>query len=240
MWRLAVVIPTYNESENLVSLIESLEHVLKNVEMESSVVIVDDASPDGTGEIAEGLAEEYRNIVVLHRSSKMGLGSAYKDGFTYALQKLNVDIILQMDADSSHDPKYIHDMVKALSEGRDVVIGSRRVSGNAIIGWNYYRKLISSIGNSVARTMCGLSTKDVTSGYRAFRSHCLRKMNINTIKSQGYAFQVEMLCRLERLKYNICEIPITFVDRKEGKSKLNSKEMLGFLATCVRIMLERQ
>ena len=238
MWRLAVVIPTYNENENLPVLIESLEHTLESTGMESSVIIVDDGSSDGTGEIAEELAEKYGNMV-LHRDGKMGLGSAYKDGFTYALDRFNADVIVQMDADSSHDPKYIHDMVKALREGKDVAVGSRRIEHGAIVGWGYGRKSISSTANVIAKIMCGLGVKDVTSGYRAFRSHCLRQINVNEIRSDGYAFQVEMLYRLQQSKFQICEVPITFVDRREGKSKLNSTEMLKFLGTCARIMFAK-
>lgn len=239
LWRLAVVIPTYNESGNLPVLIESLERTLESIGMESSVIIVDDGSPDGTGEIAEELAEKYGGIVVLHRNGKMGLGSAYKDGFAYALDRFNADVIVQMDADNSHDPKYIRDMVKALREGKDVAVGSRRIEHGATVGWGYGRKSISSTANVVARIMCGLGVKDVTSGYRVFRSHCLRQINMNEIRSDGYAFQVEMLYRLQQSKFQICEVPITFVDRREGKSKLNSTEMLKFLSTCARIMFNK-
>lgn len=239
MHKIAIVIPTYNESKNLPMLIESLEQALLNIDMQSLVIIVDDDSPDGTGEIAEDLAAKHGNIVVLHRNGKMGLGSAYKDGFVYALEKFNTDIIVQMDADNSHDPKYIHDMVKKLLEGNDVIVGSRRVSNGAIVGWGYYRKSVSSTANKVARIMCGINVKDVTSGYRAFVSRCLRQINMDEIKSDGYAFQVEMLYRFKKSGFDICEIPITFVDRKEGKSKLNSSEIFGFIGTCTRIMFNR-
>jgi dolichol-phosphate mannosyltransferase len=233
------VIPTYNEKKNLPTLIELLEQTLKNIGMQSLVIIVDDSSPDGTGEIAEELGVRYGNIVVLHRNRKMGLGSAYKDGLVYALDRFNADIIVQMDADNSHDPKYIHDMVKMLQEGNDVVVGSRRVDNSSVVGWGYYRKSISYTANAVARVTCGFGIKDVTSGYRAFTSRCLRRINMDEIQSDGYAFQVEMLYRLARSGFGICEIPITFVDRKEGRSKLNSNEMLQFLSVCTRIMFSR-
>ncbi|MEE8132662.1 MAG: polyprenol monophosphomannose synthase [Nitrososphaerales archaeon] len=233
------MIPTYNEIKNLPILMESLELTLKDINMKSLVIIVDDVSPDGTGEIAEELAVKHGNIVVLHRSGKMGLGSAYKDGFVYALDRFHADIIVQMDADNSHNPKYIHDMVKILREGKDVVVGSRRIEHGITVGWGYYRKSISSTANTVARMMCGLGIKDVTSGFRAFTSRCLRRINMDEIKSDGYAFQVEMLYRLEDSGFKICEIPITFVNRREGKSKLKSNEMFEFLGACTRIMFNR-
>ena len=239
MHRIAVVVPTYNERESLPMLIELLERTLKDIDKESLVIIVDDGSPDGTGEIAEELAVKHGNIVVLHRNGKMGLGSAYKDGFEYALYRFNADIIVQMDADNSHHPKYIQDMVKKIQEGNDVVVGSRRVDNGSVVGWGYYRKSVSSTANRVARMMCGLGIKDVTSGYRAFTSRCLQQINMKEIRSDGYAFQLEMLYRFKQLGFDICEVPITFVDRREGRSKLNSNEMIEFLSTCTRIMFRR-
>jgi dolichol-phosphate mannosyltransferase len=207
--------------------------------MKSSVVIVDDDSPDGTGTVAEELGKQYGNISVLHRGRKTGLGSAYKDGFRYALDKFDSPVIVQMDADNSHDPKYIPSMVGMIAKDNDVVIGSRRVDEGAIVGWGYYRRSVSSTANTVARLMCGLDVKDVTSGYRAYRGNCLLRVDMDSIRSDGYAFQVEMLCKLKQLGCRICELPITFVDRKEGRSKLNSNEMFGFLSVCTRLMFNR-
>ena len=234
-----MVIPTYNEHENLPVLLESLEDILDSMNMKSLVVIVDDDSPDGTGLVAEQLGKRYGNISVLHRKGKAGLGSAYKDGFKYALDRFDPTVIVQMDADNSHDPKYIPSMVRMIAKGNDVVVGSRRVDDGTVVGWGYYRKSVSSTANAVARLMCGLDVRDVTSGYRAYSGNCLRRVDIDAIRSGGYAFQIEMLCKLKQLGCRICELPITFVDRREGRSKLNSNEMFEFLGVCTRLMFNR-
>jgi len=234
-----VVIPTYNERKNLPVLIKSLEEIFDSMSMKSFVVVVDDDSPDGTGMIAEQLGKQYGNIFVLHREGKAGLGSAYKDGFKYALERFDPTVIVQMDADNSHDPKYIPSMVKMIAKGNDVVIGSRRVDDGTVVGWGYYRRSISSTANAVARLMCDLDVKDVTSGYRAYNASCLRRVDIGAIRSDGYAFQIEVLCMLKQLGCKICELPITFVDRREGRSKLNSNEIFEFLGVCTRLMFNR-
>jgi len=234
-----VVIPTYNERKNLPVLIESLEYTLKKIDANPLIVIIDDGSPDGTGEVADQLSKEYGNIETLHREAKMGLGSAYKDGFRYALDKFNADMIIQMDADNSHDPNYIPDMVSLIADGNDVVVGSRRIEDAAIVGWGYYRKSVSSTANAVARLMCGLGVRDVTSGYRAYKGDCLRRVNLDEIRADGYAFQIEMLYNLKKLGCKICELPIRFVDRREGKSKLSSNEIFEFLGVCARLMFSR-
>ncbi len=239
MQRLAVIIPTYNERENLPVLVESLENILDGMNMKSLVVIVDDDSPDGTGMVAEQLGNRYGNISVLHRERKTGLGSAYKDGFKHAFSQFDPTVIIQMDADNSHDPKYIPSMERMIANGNDVVVGSRRVDDGAVVGWGYYRKSLSSTANAVARLMCGLNVRDATSGYRAYNANCLRRVDIDSIRSDGYAFQIEILCKLKQLGCRICELPIKFVDRMEGRSKLNLNEMLEFLGVCTRLMFNR-
>lgn len=239
MQHIAIVIPTYNEHENLPVLVASLEDVFGSIDMKSSVVIVDDNSPDGTGMVAEQLGEKYGNISVLHREVKAGLGSAYKDGFKYAFGKFAPSVIVQMDADNSHDPKYIPEMVRVIAMGNDVVVGSRRIEGGTVIGWGYYRRFVSSAANAFARLMCGLDVRDTTSGYRAYNSDCLQRLDLNTIRSDGYAFQIEMLCRLKQLGCRMCEVPITFVNRKEGKSKLNVNEIFEFLGLCTGFLFAR-
>jgi len=218
---------------------ESLENVLNSMGTKSLVLIVDDNSPDGTGIVAEQLGKRYDNISVLHREGKTGLGSAYKDGFKYALDRFDPTIIIQMDADNSHDPKYIPSMERMIAKGNDVVVGSRRVDDGAVVGWGYYRKSLSSTANAVARLMCGLNVRDATSGYRAYSSNCLRRLDMDAIRSDGYAFQIEILCKLKQLGCRICELPIIFVDRREGRSKLNSNEMFEFLGVCTRLMFNR-
>lgn len=234
-----MVIPTYNEHENLPALIESLEDILDSMSTQSLVVIVDDDSPDGTGMIAEQLGNQYGNISVFHREGKAGLGSAYKDGFKYVLGRFDPTVIVQMDADNSHDPRYIPSMVRKIVKGNDVVVGSRRVGDGTIVGWGYYRRYVRSTANAVARFMCGLDVGDATNGYRDFSANCLRRIDMDAIRPDGYAFQIEMLYKLKQLGCRIYEIPITFVDRREGRSKLNSNEMLKFLGVCTRLMLNR-
>jgi glycosyltransferase involved in cell wall biosynthesis len=236
---LSVVLPTYNERENLPILIDSLEEVLGKMKFDSHIVVVDDNSPDGTGAVADEMCKKYDNIHALHRKGKMGLGSAYKAGFKYVLDTFDPDIIIQMDADNSHSPRYISEMVRMVSQGKDVVIGSRRVDDGTVTGWGYYRKSVSSTANAVARVLCGLDVKDATSGYRAYSAKSLQLIDFEQIQSDGYAFQVEMLCKMQKLGCSIAELPIEFVDRREGKSKLDSNEMLEFLGVCTRLMLER-
>jgi dolichol-phosphate mannosyltransferase len=237
--RIVVVIPTYNERRNLPRLVESLEKTLSPMGGGHRVLIVDDDSPDGTGGLAEELGRSYDNISVLHRKDKAGIGSAYKAGFRHVLERFDPDIVVQMDADNSHDPKYIPEMVRMIGDGNHLVIGSRRVGTGSIVGWGYYRRSVSSTANLIVRATCGLDVKDTTSGYRAYSAECLRHVDLDSIRSDGYAFQIEMLAAIKRMEYRICEIPITFVDRREGRSKLSSGEMLEFIGACARVMFGR-
>lgn len=190
MLKLAVVIPTYNERENLPVLMESLQGVVAGMDVKPYVLIVDDGSPDGTGAVADDLAVRYGNIFVLHRSGKGGLGSAYKEGFRHVLDKFDPDVVVQMDADHSHDPKYIPSMVEMVARGNDLVVGSRRVADGGVAGWSCYRKSVSSTANMLARTMCGLDVKDATSGFRAFSRRCLKGLDMDSVGAEGYAFQI--------------------------------------------------
>lgn len=236
---IVVVIPTYNERRNLPRLIEALENVLASAGSGQRILIVDDDSPDGTGNLAEELGRQHGNISVLHRKTKKGIGSAYKDGFRYVLERFDPDVVVQMDADNSHDPKYIPEMVKMIEEGNHLVIGSRRVGSGSVVGWGYYRKSVSSVANMIVRMTCGLDVRDTTSGYRAYSAGCLRQIDLGSIRSDGYAFQIEMLAAVKRTGHRICEIPITFVDRREGRSKLSPGEMFEFLGACARMMFGR-
>ncbi len=236
MLRIVAVIPTYNERENIRILIPRILQVFRQEAIDGRIIIVDDASPDGTGKVAEELAEDSDRIFVLQRSGKMGLGSAYKDGFRYALS-IESEGIIEMDADLSHDPVYIREFVGKLSEGYDLAMGSRYVPGGKIPKWSLYRRLVSNITNKIARFLLGLAQKDVTTGYRGYSSNALRKVDLTSIKSDGYAFQVEMTLKCQRAGLKICEIPIAFVDRKQGETKLTMKEMWRFLISIIRMML---
>jgi len=239
--RVCIVIPTYNEKENIGPLVSAIQSVLKGIRMDRSttLLIVDDNSPDGTGELAEEMAKTYGNVGVLHRSGKLGLGSAYKEGFSHAIRQLSCDVVFQMDADFSHDPKFIPSILEGIREGYDVVVGSRRIEGGGVVGWSIYRKMVSWVGNKMAQLLVGIKVHDSTSGYRAFNRHTLQRVDYSTMKSGGYAFQVEMLFRCQKEGARVGEKPIVFVDRGAGKSKLGVKEWIEFTRICVKLLMSR-
>lgn len=233
MPRISIIIPTYNEKENLQILIPKITNVFKQNNYDGRVIIVDDASPDGTGDAARRLGKE-NNVVVISRPCKSGLGSAYILGFKQAL--LDSDIIFEMDADNSHDPKDIPSLVEGLKTS-DVAIGSRYVPGGAITGWGVYRKMVSKSGNLTAKIFLGMKTNDITTGYRAYKKEALESIDFSEIKSNGYAFQVEILYMASRKGFDILEVPITFRNREIGESKLSRKEIFWFFMTCLRLRM---
>jgi len=231
--RVAAIIPTYNERENIQILIPRVLETFGNT-IDGEVVIVDDASPDGTGKVAEELAGKTGKVSVMNRPGKMGLGSAYKDGFRYALSK-GFEGVIEMDADLSHDQTRLPEFVRKLEEGYDLIIGSRYIPGGSIPKWSWTRRLVSNASNRVTKFLLGLEPKDVTSGFRAYSTEAIEKINLSTVKSDGYAFQVEMVMRCQRAGLRICEIPIAFVDREQGESKLSRGEMWRFLKSILRL-----
>ena len=235
---MAIVIPTYNEKETLPNLIDRLFTEVKKIAEKFMIIIMDDASPDGTAKIAENLNEKYQNIIVVERPSKLGLGSAYKQGFQIAINKFNPDYVVQMDADHSHDPKEIPLMLKKI-KNFDYVIASRHVPGSSVIGWNAKRKILHSIAGSFARKCAKLDIADPTSGFRMFKKNVLKNINFSEIKSEGFAFQVELLCYLRRMGMKGIEIPTRFVNRQRGKSKMGFNESLQFTKMCYRLLLNR-
>ncbi|MGI9824621.1 polyprenol monophosphomannose synthase [Agromyces sp. Marseille-Q5079] len=222
MSRALVVIPTYNERE---SIAETVARVRAAVP-EAAVVVVDDSSPDGTGYIAEGLAADDGAVHVLHRTAKEGLGAAYLDAFGWALDR-GFDPIVQMDADGSHLPEQLPSLLAALEApdpaGRrvDVVIGSRWIPGGAIENWPRHRELLSRWGSAYARRMLRLSTRDATAGYRVFRASALRAIRLDDVHTRGYGFQVDMLWHASQAGLVVVEVPITFVERALGRSKMS-------------------
>ena len=215
--QLTVVVPTYNERENLPKLVQ----ILFGLPLDIDLLVVDDASPDGTGDIAEGLKREYPGKVqVMHRPGKLGLGTAYIQGFQMALAE-GAEVLVQMDADFSHPPEKLIEMAAALGSC-DVVIGSRYVKGGKLDErWPVWRRGLSAFGNLYARTILGLSVRDTTGGYRMWRANTLLGMPLDRIQSNGYAFQVEMTYVASRLGYRFAEIPIYFADRRWGDSKMS-------------------
>jgi len=239
MDQICIVLPTYNERENILKLIPQIEEVCQKNNLSNFIVIVDDNSPDGTGQLADQLAEQYGNIKVLHRPRKSGIGSAYKEGFRIALDELAADVIFEMDADLSHNPEFIPGFIRRLAEGFDAVVGSRYIPGGGIKGWSFYRRLVSSGANFLARLLVGIKIRDVTSGYRAFKADLLRAINYQSVKSEGYAFQIEMIYLCEKAGYRVGEEPIIFIDRKIGRSKLSRREVIRFAGATLRLFLTR-
>jgi dolichol-phosphate mannosyltransferase len=214
--RCLVVLPTYNERENLEAISREILAYL-----ETDLLIVDDGSPDRTGVIADQLAGQDSRISVLHREDRQGLGTAYIAGFAHA-ERAGYQRVFQMDADFSHPPWDLPRLAAA-SLGSDVVIGSRYVSGGCTAGWSLRRRVLSRGGNLYARSLLGLSIRDVTSGFRCYDVQCLARLDLSRVRAQGYSFQIEITYRMAKAGLGIVEVPIHFVDRREGTSKMNAK-----------------
>jgi dolichol-phosphate mannosyltransferase len=210
-----VLIPTYNEREN-VSLIVSR---LRAAVPEADVLVLDDNSPDGTGVVADQLATQDPAIRVLHRTSKEGLGKAYLAGFAWALSQ-DYDAMVEMDADGSHQPEQLRSLLLALADA-DVVLGSRWVPGGSVVNWPLHRKVLSVGGNLYVRTLLGMPIGDATGGFRAYRASALRGLDLEQVASQGYCFQVDLVWRAIRAGLKVVEVPITFVERTIGVSKMS-------------------
>ena len=230
-----VIVPTYNEREN----IERLVPMLLELPVNAGVTIVDDNSPDGTGELADRFAEEHPGQVqVVHREGKLGLGTAYIAGFKRAL-KTDATFIMSMDADFSHHPRYIPAMIEKAGEGYDLVIGSRYVPGGATPDFPPQRVLLSWGANTFARTLLGLKARDATAGFRCYRREVLASLPLDSIFSSGYSFLVEMLFLVQQAGYQVGEVPITFLDRTEGKSKISEQEIVKAVYTVIRLFWRR-
>lgn len=215
-----IVTPTYNERENLSTLVSSILSMGPSVRL----LIVDDHSPDGTGELADELAAESAQVHVLHRRAKLGLGTAYVEGFHWALAQ-DSDYVFSMDGDLSHDPKYLPDFLREL-ETHDVVVGSRYLHGISVVNWPLNRLILSHFANQYVRRATGLHVRDCTSGYVGYRRRVLEQIHFETVHSEGYAFLIEMKYRAMRLNCRMCEVPIIFVDRRMGQSKLSQHVFL--------------
>ena len=212
-----VIIPTYNEAENIVELINEIYLIAPDIH----ILVIDDNSPDGTAELVRELTVKHPNLKLVKRRRKLGLGSAYRLGFEYALQK-KYDYILEMDADFSHDPAVIENFFINVPK-YDLVIGSRYVSGGRLVNWPLFRLLLSYFANLYVRLVTGLPIHDATAGFKCFKRRVLQSINLNDIISDGYAFQIEMHFKAWQQGWKIKEIPITFVDRSNGISKLDKK-----------------
>jgi dolichol-phosphate mannosyltransferase len=210
-----VVIPTYNERDNIAVIVERLHAVLPK----THVLVVDDGSPDGTGDIADAMATADERVNVLHRTEKAGLGAAYIAGFAWALER-DYAVIIEMDADGSHAPEDLPRMLDALTDA-DLVLGSRWVPGGKVVNWPWHRELISRGGSLYSRLALGAKVRDMTGGYRAFRRAVLEKLKLHNVASQGYCFQIDLAWRTIEAGFTIVEVPITFAERERGESKMS-------------------
>ncbi len=225
-----MIVPTYNEQENLSRLVQRLRALPGNVQ----VLIVDDNSPDGTGAIAEGLAAADAGVHVLHRAGKLGLGTAYKTGFEYGLAH-GYQFICTMDADFSHSPESLPALLDKASQGYDLVIGSRYVTGGKIVGSTRSRQSISYFANWLAHILLGIAARDCTAGFRCYRRQVLETIDLDAIFSSGYSFLIEMAFYCQQAGFRIGEVPITFVNRTEGASKINKAEIYKAFYTLLRL-----
>jgi len=219
-----IVIPTYNEIDNIRPLIEA---IFQNTPLECEILVVDDGSPDGTGALVDTLSQENPRIHVLHREKKLGLGTAYVNGFKWGLAK-DFDVFIEMDADFSHHPKYLSTMLKTLSEN-DVAIGSRYVFGGGVVNWGVGRKILSRGGSLYSRLILGAPIRDFTGGFNGWKRKVLEAITLDTIRSDGYSFQIELKYRAFIKGFKMEEFPIIFEDRKVGNSKMNKKIVLEAL-----------
>lgn len=214
--RVLVVIPTYNEADNLEIIVDRVRRAVPSVD----VLVADDNSPDGTGKIAGRLAAADAQVHVLHRPGKQGLGAAYVAGFAWAAER-DYDAVVEMDADGSHAPEELPSLLDTLAEA-DLVIGSRWVRGGKVVNWPFHRLLLSRGGNLYTRLALGMPVRDATGGYRAYRLPVLDKIEVESVSSQGYCFQVDLAWRAYRNGFRVVEVPITFAERERGASKMSS------------------
>lgn len=242
-----LVLPTYNERENLTTLIAAIQALPARVD----IIVVDDNSPDGTGVLADALAahasasfirpaaddDAGRAVAVIHRPGKLGLGTAYAAGFHHALAA-GADLILTMDADFSHDPQYLPAILEA-ARRYDLVIGSRYVPGGGVRDWGWNRKALSWTANAVAHLLLGLQARDCTAGFRCYRRAVLETVNLQAIRANGYSYLIEMLYRCQRLGFTVGEVPIIFADRKLGHSKISRNEIVKAELTVLRLAAGR-
>lgn len=222
--RTLIVLPTFNEADNIVEVLQKLRAVVP----EASVLVVDDASPDGTADLVEEVAEQIGDVSVMRRPAKSGLGSAYRDGFRRGLS-VGYDVMVEMDSDLSHDPAALPSLLSAVADGAALALGSRYIPGGSIPDWSWYRRALSRWGNRYAAAVLGIDVKDATSGYRAYRAEALTNIDFHTVQADGYGFQVEMAYRVLASGGRIVEVPISFTDRVRGESKMSGRIVIEAL-----------
>jgi dolichol-phosphate mannosyltransferase len=232
MAEVLVIVPTYNERDNLPEIVAAVHEHLP----EADLLVVDDNSPDGTGALADELAARDGKVHVLHRAGKQGLGTAYVAGFKWALGR-GYQFLFEMDCDFSHDPKYLPVMLDRARAGADLVLGSRYVAGGGTVNWGPMRKFISRGGSMYARTILGVGVRDLTGGFKCFRRSTLEALDLDSVSAQGYGFQIEMTYRAVKQGFRVEEVPIIFVDRRVGQSKMSKKIFLEALTLVWKLRL---
>ncbi|WP_437658089.1 polyprenol monophosphomannose synthase [Sorangium sp. So ce1182] len=233
--RTLVITPTYNERDNLAGFVSSVLAAVPD----AHVLVVDDASPDGTGALGDELAARDGRVRVLHRPAKLGLGTAYLEGFQRALDG-GYDVALEMDADLSHDPGYLPAFLDAIARGADVVLGSRNMPGGGVEGWGLGRHVLSKGGSLYARTILGVGIRDLTTGYKAFTRRALLSLDLGSVRSNGYAFQIETTYRALRKGLRVVEVPIVFVDRRAGHSKMSRRIFAEAIVEVFRLRIDAE
>jgi dolichol-phosphate mannosyltransferase len=232
--RALIIVPTYNERDNVE---EAVRRFLEPVPF-AELLFIDDNSPDGTGDLLDEIVAANERVHVMHRAGKLGLGTAYRDGFRWALER-DYDFILEMDADFSHDPKYLPDMIRLADEGADMVVGSRWVPGGGTENWGVGRQIISRAGSFYARTVLGVKIRDVTAGFICYRRQTLERIDLDSVESNGYSFQIEMKYRVSQAGMTVRELPIVFADREVGQSKMSRKIFMEALVMVWKLRLGR-
>jgi dolichol-phosphate mannosyltransferase len=232
MNRVLVIVPTYNERDNLPQIVAAVHQHLPIAD----ILVVDDASPDGTGELADELARADTKVTVLHRAGKLGLGTAYIAGFRHALAN-GYEFVFEMDCDFSHDPKYLPALLEQAQNGADLVLGSRYVDGGGTVNWGPLRKLISRGGSFYARSILGVPVRDLTGGFKCFRRRVLESIDLDGVSAQGYGFQIEMTYRALKQNFRVVEVPIVFVDRRVGQSKMSKRIFIEALTLVWKLRL---
>ena len=237
MAKVLVIIPTYNERENVINLLPDVLKELEQDVYDTHILVVDDNSPDGTADAVVELSKFFNNVHLVKRPAKLGLGSAYIDGFRWGMER-GFDVFLTMDADFSHSPSYLSSLVEAVEEGYDVAIASRYVKGGSTVGWPWRRKLVSRGANTLVRLFLRIGIKDVTSGYRALSKRSVAELLRSELRSEGYAFLLESIYRLSLLGYRAKEVPFIYQSRKVGRTKLSTKETLDYLFHLLRLAIK--
>jgi len=235
--RTLIVLPTYNERNNISQMVEAIKFLDKQLDIKTSILIIDDNSPDGTGKVADELCGKNKDVFVVHREKKLGLGLAYIEGFKFALEK-GFDYICEMDADFSHDPKYLLDFYREIKE-HDLVIGSRYTEGISIVNWPMIRLVKSYFANKFVKLITGMPFTDCMGGYKCISTQLIRDIGPDNIISRGYVFQMEILYRAYKKGYRIKEIPIVFFNRKHGRSKMSKSDMFESFFIVLRLRFSR-